>query len=1180
MADAPPARQPLRRNERPSYERSAREDSRDDMYEPRRWSAGREQAGEIARSIEESRRQEENAADISRIARELQAMRDELRTQMGAGLKHEFKSIRTDIERLYNAAMTGLQGEELTGELERLSSAIGSLASRADDRSVHLLRDELDEVKSAIRHLAREDTILNVARNWEDFDRRFDEFERRMDMSSRGPSGSDPAIAALQERLEDIADAVNNIPESMSLRNLEDKVRTLAGAIDRFAGSQADTGSFSLIEDRLNEISRAIVASSLGGGTNAGPSVDQFERIEARISSLARQIEELASDRPTGELIDRINLLSQRVDEVNRRSQLPNDDIDRLGVQLDDIARKMGAGFTAPDSEQVVRGLESRIESLAETLHRQQGDADRRGMSIFRELEGKITELSDRLNTPTGVDGHSLMGAIDARFEELTRRFDQAAAGGSTDAIRGLEDRLEDISARLELSSRSAGVDPQILRSLETQVAGLTDHLSRPGSSLPDFEDISPRLAQIEQSIVTNREAILESAREVAEQTIRQMAGNAGGASEPSAVAALNEDLRALDSLTRKADERNARTFEAIHDTLLKIVDRLGMLEQQPAARKPTLQETPPLDVAMSIPEPEFVPVAETAAQPRRSPAQAAADAAFAAQKDDLSAQRDNTNSGRKSLLGGLAKAFKGRREEVRDAQLAGDAPVSSIDIDDALDPSVANLPLEPGSGAPDLNAIMKRVRDERAQSARSNDTDAVRSDFIAAARRNAQAAAADAETRRRAADSQDSKSSKGFGSILKKHRKTLLMAAGFVVLALGAMQVGRSFLSDGGETAAISVPGEDASARAIAPLSATPEPAGQLSDALLAPSVSEGEEDLETVDGSHDESIETAALPEEIQEQAIGPLGPITPAAEPSQAGSPPVSAPVAEVLDVPASVGPVVLREAASSGDPKAMFEIASRYAEGRGVAQDLAAAAKWYEHAADSGLAPAQYRIGNFYEKGTGVERDIAKAKTWYQMAADQGNASAMHNLAVLYAMGADGTADNESAGRWFVKAADLGVRDSQFNLGILAAKGIGMPENLEESYKWFALVAKAGDKDAASKRDEIAKALRPEQLERARGAAELWRPKEVIPEANEVNVPDGWIDGGGSTASIDMKQAIRTAQLILNKNGYDAGGADGVMGAKTRSALASFQKDNGLKQTGDINEEVVNALLKKK
>ena len=76
------------------------------------------------------------------------------------------------------------------------------------------------------------------------------------------------------------------------------------------------------------------------------------------------------------------------------------------------------------------------------------------------------------------------------------------------------------------------------------------------------------------------------------------------------------------------------------------------------------------------------------------------------------------------------------------------------------------------------------------------------------------------------------------------------------------------------------------------------------------------------------------------------------------------------------------------------------------------------------------------------------------------------------------------DNESAARWFTKAAELGVKDSQFNLAILSAKGMGVPQNLEESYKWFALAANAGDKDAAQKRDEVAKAMAPDQLERAR------------------------------------------------------------------------------------------------
>ena len=69
------------------------------------------------------------------------------------------------------------------------------------------------------------------------------------------------------------------------------------------------------------------------------------------------------------------------------------------------------------------------------------------------------------------------------------------------------------------------------------------------------------------------------------------------------------------------------------------------------------------------------------------------------------------------------------------------------------LDPKLANRPLEPGSGAPDLNAIMRRVRDERGQPVKHSETDAAKSDFIAAARRAAQAAAAEAEVLKRNSD-------------------------------------------------------------------------------------------------------------------------------------------------------------------------------------------------------------------------------------------------------------------------------------------------------------------------------------------------------------------------------------------------------------------------------------------
>jgi localization factor PodJL len=197
----------------------------------------------------------------------------------------------------------------------------------------------------------------------------------------------------------------------------------------------------------------------------------------------------------------------------------------------------------------------------------------------------------------------------------------------------------------------------------------------------------------------------------------------------------------------------------------------------------------------------------------------------------------------------------------------------------------------------------------------------------------------------------------------------------------------------------------------------------------------------------------------------------------------------------------------------------------------------------------------------------------------MAAEQGNASAMHNLAVLFANGVDGTPDPESAGRWFLEAADLGVADSQYNLGILSAKGEGVPQDLEESYKWFSIVAKAGDKDAAAKRDEVAKALRPEQLQNARAKADLWKPKALVNAANDIAVPEEWRISDATTASVDVKKAITNVQLILTKLGYDAGKPDGVMGGKTRNAIRAFQEAEKLPVTGEIDAALVKALLAK-
>ncbi|MGX5849367.1 peptidoglycan-binding protein [Mesorhizobium sp. PL10] len=1217
----------------------------------------------IARDIDRVRGQEDSVAVVGKIAGELRGLREELRHQMTAGLQREFAALRKDIERAFQAGNQsgGLPGKgsaELGLEFERLSGAIQTLAEKSDDRSVNMLRLELEQVKTALDTLAREESVLKVDRRWDDFDRRWSAFEDRVDADQRNRADG-PGFSALTDRLEQISNAVNNLPESLSLRSMEEKVRTLAGAVDHFVSQQNNRGgdTLGLIDERLDEITRAIVASTVAAQANSFDP-EPFERIEKRIASLAQQIEEVVQVRPSGEVLDRLSMLSNRVDDLAGRANLPEQAMERLGKQIAMIADKIDRAPAMPDAEYIFQGLEQRFDVLSGMMERRQGDAIEQGNMLFRDLERRLDEVADRLDQrQPQADNTEIMDAIDARFTALAKRMETRVPDPANEAaIRGLESRLEDISSRLDSSAAQvAGIDPALIRSLEAQVSGLSAHLSKPGTPLPEFEDISPRLNEIEKSLAGTRESIMGAAREAAESAVRSLAdSNANTA----AVTGLAQDLKTLEALTRRSDERNSRTFEAIHDTLLKIVDRLGSLETsepveavselldtpaEPARRaraarasKIAVQDAPSMDIDQPLPltgdmadldgraaaimrsEPDMRAEPDMRSEPvRRSPAEAAAAAAQAALGSDTITEQGEGKA-KKSLFGELARAFRGKKQADM-PPLAGSAPnvdMPSVDLDEPLDPKLANRPLEPGSGAPDLNAIMKRVRDERGPPARQSTGDASKSDFIAAARRAAQAAAAEADALKRQSTMKGPVKALRIGDLLKARRKPILMGAIAIMLALAGLQLGKAFFADPVEVASndtapivASQPVEIASVNAASQPKADAQPAVQDTPARIVrqaepsqPAVgNDAPMDAASVTAPEVPPFEPASAPMALADPAPTPdaMLPTTATAEPAAADAQPAAAvtapsasdttgavppadiaatPVVAKIDIPTDAGPQALRDAAAGGDAKALFELGSRYAESRGVKEDMSAAAKWYEKSAELGFAPAEYRIGNFYEKGIGVTRDIKKAKTFYQLAAAQGNASAMHNLAVLFAMAADGVTDNESAAHWFQAAADVGVKDSQFNLGILAAKGVGMKQSLEESYKWFALVAKTGDKDAAAKRDEVASALRPEQLERARAATELWKPKPLDPASNSADIPESWQEGTPqTTASVDMKKAVKNIQLILNKNGYDAGGADGVMGGKTKTAIMAFQTDNKMQATGEIDEKLVKALL---
>jgi len=420
------------------------------------------------------------------------------------------------------------------------------------------------------------------------------------------------------------------------------------------------------------------------------------------------------------------------------------------------------------------------------------------------------------------------------------------------------------------------------------------------------------------------------------------------------------------------------------------------------------------------------------------------------------------------------------------------------------IDPNLPpDHPIEPGfnphgrltaSPADRIAASEAALGSAKSASADSGNT----SNFIAAARRAAKAAAADPTIAdlRAAAATQGPKDKAG--KSLAQRVRQLFAGASVVLIAVGALQLATYAInsvdtSSNTEIADTSVP----SGAEIKPSGSGPEPV--IAGAPSAP------------------SSEVPSAPEETGSlQSAAPASPshtLPTWLNPSMLPSPP-PAPSADKL--PPAIGGPALRAAAAAGDAAAAFEVGLRFLEGRGVTANASEAARWFELAAKHGLAMAQFRLAGLYEKGIGVKKDIETARRLYKAAAEQGNAKAMHNLAVLYAEGAAVKPDYRTAAQWFRLAADHGVSDSQYNLAILYARGIGVDQNLVESYKWFALAAAQGDGEAAKKRDEVGKRLDPQSLATAKLAVQSFVQQPQPETATTVKLPAGGWDAASSTS----------------------------------------------------------------
>ncbi|MCJ8521231.1 localization factor PodJL [Pseudorhizobium tarimense] len=1127
------------------------------------------------------------------IAEALVSLRQELKHDIADGVAREMKALRAELNSIRTVAQGQQISNDLRQDLAQLADGIHALGHHGGPEA-EALRAEYEELRAVIDGLAREDSLRHLDARWQGIEDRIIE----LDTNSLREE-----LVGLAYRIDGIKGQLGSMSNSPAIHALEQKLVAVATAMEQLGSRMQPTDElneqFAVLDERLDEISRAIAAN---GRAAAVPAADHaaLQRLESRIGGMAEQIDMMArtSHEPTEGLSRRIEALSGRVEQLS--------------------------------NEEVALRLEERLEQLSRMLSQPSRGNEQAGlMEYLADISDKIDRLGDG----------QVNEALAERLDYLARRIDEMDYQQSLQlpaheqaAIGRIEERLSDIAARLDETVQGPIGDSAALKSLEAQIANLSQLMSETpagvGYSSPEIEN---RVSALESYVSTNDEYIVEAARQAAEAVVESFARRerAGApAMDTEALAALAEDLRNLEELTRNKDERSQHTLNALHTTLVQIADRLDTMEDRFA---------PPMTQKPAMPKRD----SEAARAAHAEQGAASARAASAAAAENLHAELIGSLSGSTTHAGtGPAGApvfdetadypDAQAEEPVEDSFVSPEPPAASAEARDtpksgifsqiskrlrsnskpeastpgrivveptpSLDPTVMlppereNEPLEPGSGTPDVRKILERVRASQA-AATGGGSQPVgdRADYIAAARRAAKAAAMETDP---TLDAQGkSRRSQGIGDAFSSHRRPIMMAVGAVLLVLMTMPLVKSLTAPDPMTQTAAVDEAPAEEAPATPAEAQASVDADTQSAPAAPArIEPAANDVDTT------PPEAAPQPQVQRSPLIAPRPgeglastleqPKAPAeaaeAEAAAAaGAPEVAAatpPEAPKIVVPASIGPESLSKAAEAGDPVALFEIGARYTEGREVAVDMAEAANWYKLAADRGSVPAQYRLGNLFEKGNGVARDLDKALAYYSQAADAGNASAMHNLAVLNASGAKGEPDYAAAVDWFKKAAELGVSDSQFNLAILYARGNGTAQNLVDSYKWFAIAAKGGDQDAAQKRDEVAKAMRKEQLETARSAAESWSAKPLDPAANSVQLPDEWAgETPVKTSSIDMEKAIRNIQAILNKNGFDAGAPDGKMGQRTIGAIRAFQSSIGQEPTGKINDALVKELL---
>jgi localization factor PodJL len=1042
-------------------------------------------------------------AAIQNLALNIETSREATVREAGKGAQ----ASSANLERQFKTLISKLDEAHPTNDIECLQLKLDTLSQTSFDSGLlQKLHHQTTQIGEHLNKVAAKPT------GFEAIEDRLASLSAQLERgSSQGAGVDNKTFVDLSSRIERIQDSLDDLAvPAVDTSHIEVMVQKLNTKIDSISERAMDMQGFETairtLEAKLDQAPKQHAQSvDLEGFEKA------IRDLELKLDNAPKHSGSQSADLKGFE--QAIRALEAKLDTAPKSNAAQTVDmkgfvqaLNALEVKLDQVPKQMAMQFQDASHPSITDAL-YKISSKIDAVNQVGGSSGDDITRIIRALEDKIDTVQFNANSPR-------------EFENLVKSVEDKISSIQVQTIdtKQLDKMVNDLTKQMQKAQRPDASD-KVLDALQEQVSRLSEKLDKSDDNFTSLGSLEQTIGDIFSQLDSVKFASQDAAESAARNAVRDamLEFKPHAAPENNDVKHLLSEFSSIRTTQDQSDRRTQDTLAAVHDTLEKIVDRLGMLEgevlaerTQPAHIKaeqaaPKVASTRP--AFFSEPEPsakfedrkeinnnkEHIEREEPVALRAATPEQLVPYKAPTIDNFDYSGS-DAVAQPKPALQASTLK------------------PIQSFSND--IDP---DLPLDPSMTPPALQS-QSFVSDtvDRAKEAKSN--------FIAAARKAAQVAAEEAAIALEKAKEEQVQGGRfnnakqavsNRAKSLLGYRKPILLGLAAIVVAAGGATAYKNMtpntvktadrnlskvkedkikddMTTGSNAAMLNIQTsaptepvmsvlplrEPAPAITIAP-KASPAPALTPTAPIKAPRVSDAKPVLpmpadpmqvgtivlrnpssqgNLANPSVALNAPAASLPAATLPITVSASTAQTPAASLPTIGLPAAGLPAASLP----SIGlPALARPIASSGQNISGIQSGSQVKMANTAqvspVEDL-------KKLAESGDARAQYELGSRYVDGLSVARDPKIATQWLEKASAQGLAPAQYRLGSLYRDGKGLRNDSKLAHSWFKRAAEQGNARAMHNLAVVLAEGVTGAPDYAGAAEWFQKGAEHGIKDS--------------------------------------------------------------------------------------------------------------------